>query len=167
MGLKRCSFLLGVFIFCLALNSFAADKLASVDINRIATEYKKAQDYNKKIEDKKNLYEKEIKKKNDETKQFQDKLALLSDKEKEGRRPELEKKIGELRDFVREKETDLRKEDFESSKEIAEDIKNAINRYASKEGYSVVFDDRALVYETKAMDISDKIIEDLNKNYKQ
>jgi len=41
------------------------------------------------------------------------------------------------------------------------------HKYSEKEGYTMVFNDRVLVYQTKSMDISDKIIAALNKVYKK
>lgn len=141
----------------------AADKFAYVDITRIASEYTKAKTYSKSLEDKANSYEAEVNKKVNEVKQLQDKINLLSDKEKEAKKSEVEAKVKDLQDFRRQKETDLRKEDFENTKEVVEDIRTAIKNYAEKQGFTLVFDDRALVYQTKDMEITDKIIEILNK----
>ena len=147
--------------------SLAAEKFAYVDLIRIASEYNKAKDYNKSLEEKAKIYESEFDKKVNEFKSFQDKLNLSSDKEREAKRPEIEGKVKTLQDFKRDKETELRKKDFENSKEIADDIRAAIKQHAEKEGYTFVFDDRILIYQPKNLDITDKIIEILNKDYKK
>jgi len=141
------------------------DKFAYVDVMRIASEYNKAKEYNKSIEQKATTYEAEIDKKLNEVKQLQDKINLLSEKEKETKKTEMETKVKDLQEYRRQKEVDLRKEDFENTKQIVDNIKDAIKRHAEKEGYTLVFDDRALVYQGKGMDITDKIIETLNKEY--
>jgi Skp family chaperone for outer membrane proteins len=52
-------------------------------------------------------------------------------------------------------------------KEILKDIEEAVKIIAIQEGYTMVFNDRVLVYQTKSMDITDKVVAALNKNYKK
>jgi len=156
--------------FCLALTfgvAQAADKFASVDIMRIASEYNKAKDYNKTIEGKANAVDSEIEKKKNEIKQMQDKLGILSDKEREAKLPDFNNKVKALQEFIRQKEMDLRKQDLDNSKILADDIRNAISQYAAKEGYTIVFDDRSMIYQAKGYDITSKIVEILNKGYRR
>ena len=165
--------LTGIFlwaVFCVALTfgiAQAADKIGAVDVMRIASEYNKAKDYNKVIESKANAVDSEIEKKVNEIKQLQDKIGLLSDKEKEAKRPEFESKVKALQEFKRQKEMDLRKQDLENSKILADDIRNTISQYAGKEGYTIVLDDRSMIFQGKGYDITDKIIDILNKGYKK
>lgn len=166
MKKKLIAILGGLFFYFIFLNPvFSADKIACVDLLRVAREYTKAQAYNKALDDKQSAYRAEIDKKANEIKQFQDKLNLLSEKEKEAKKQELENKIKALDDFIKEKELDLRKTDFENTKEILKEIEDAVKQYAEKEGYTLVLDDRSLLYRINALDITDKIIEILNKNY--
>ncbi|MCM8800930.1 MAG: OmpH family outer membrane protein [Candidatus Omnitrophica bacterium] len=155
-----------LFFYFLFLNPvFSLDKIACVDLLRIAKEYTKAQAYNKALDDKQTAYRAEIDKKANEIRQFQDKLNLLSEKEKEAKRQELENKIKALDDFIKEKELDLRKTELENTKEILKEIEDVVKQYAEKEGYTLVLDDRSLLYRVDTLDITDKIIEILNKDY--
>jgi len=52
-------------------------------------------------------------------------------------------------------------------KELLKDINEVIKQYAEKEGYTMVFNDRVLVYQDKSLDITDKIIAILNKEAKK
>jgi Skp family chaperone for outer membrane proteins len=164
---KQIISLLGLaFVFTLvATPILAADKIGYIDLMRIAREYTKAQDYKKALDDKESSYKVEIDKKANELKQYQEKMNLLSDKEKEAKREEFEGKIKALDDFVQQKRSDLSKADFDNTKEILKEIEDTVKQHAEKEGYSLVMDDRVLIYETKSMDITDKIIEILNKGY--
>src|SRR3989338_3148701 len=102
----------GVFL-CLSFFpkvTFAADKLGFVDLSRIFSEYTKTKEYDKALTDKQNAYNTQRDQKVNEIKQFQDKMDLLSDKEKEAKKTELETKVKALQDFDRDKQTDLRKE---------------------------------------------------------
>jgi Skp family chaperone for outer membrane proteins len=51
-------------------------------------------------------------------------------------------------------------------KEILKDIEDAVKKYSEKEGLTMVFNDRVLVYQDKTMDITNQIIDTLNKNSK-
>jgi outer membrane protein len=92
---------------------------------------------------------------------------MLSDKEKEAKKSDLESKYKTLQELDRTKQTDLRKEQEEKMKEIFKDIDDAVKKYAEKEGFTLVFNDRVLLYQAKNLDITDKIIDILNKGYKK
>jgi outer membrane protein len=139
----------------------------SVDLSRTFSEYGKTKDYDKLLSEKEGTYNQEREKKVNEVKQFQDKMNLLSDKEKEAKKAELETKVKSVQELDRQKQTDLRKEQDEKMKEILKDIEDTVKKYAEKEGYSFVFNDRVLVYQNKSYDITDKIVDILNKAYKK
>ncbi|MBM3255344.1 MAG: OmpH family outer membrane protein [Candidatus Omnitrophica bacterium] len=145
----------------------AAEKIGYVDLSRTFSEYGKTKEYDKSLSEKETAYNSEREKKVNEVKQLQDKMNLLSDKEKENKKTELTNKIKSLQDLDREKQTDLRKEQDEKMKEILKDIEDAVKAYAQKEGYTLVFNDRVLVYQEKNLEITDKVIEILNKGYKK
>lgn len=166
--MKKIAVILGVIVLSLSFLkglSLAADKFAYVDLSRVFAEYGKTKDYDKALTSKEAAYNTDRDKKINEIKQLQDKVDLLSDKEKEAKRPELENKIKTLQDFDRQKQTDLRKEQDEKMKEVFKDIDEAIKNYAGKEGFTLVFNDRVLLYQNKSLDISDKIIDIVNKGY--
>jgi len=145
----------------------AAEKIGYVDLSRIFGEYNKTKDYDKVLGDKETGYGSERDKKVDEVKKLQERLNLLSDKEKEKKKTELETKVKDLQEFDKQKTTDLRKEQDDKMKEILKDIEGAVKTYAEKEGYTMVFNDRVLIYQSKSLDITDKVVEILNKSYKK
>lgn len=162
-----CSSWVMLFLMFMATTAFAADKLGYIDLSRTFSEYQKTKEYDKALNEKQGAYESERDKKVTEIKQFQDKINLLSDKEKENKRPEMEAKVKALQEFDRQKQTDLRKEQDERMKEILKDIEETVKQYAEKEGYTLIFNDRVLVYQLKSLEITDKIIESLNKGSKK
>ena len=168
--MRKVWVILWVTVFCLGLwvrPSLAEEKIAYVDLSRIFSEYNKTKDYDKILTDKENAYSTDREKKVNEIKQFQDKMNLLSDKEKEAKQGDLESRIKTLQDYDRQKQTDLRKDQDEKMKEILKDIEETVKQFSEKEGYTLVFNDRVLIYQNKSMDITDKIIELLNKGYKK
>jgi outer membrane protein len=165
VGICLFAFIAGL-IFCTA-QAKAADKFAYVDLSRIFSEYSKTKDFDKTLGDKQNAYTAERDKKINELKQMEEKLNLLSDKEKETKRPEFEAKVRDFDQFRRQKETDLRKEQDEKMREVLKDIEETVKQIAEKDGYTMVFNDRVLVYQNKTMDISDRVVEILNKGIKK
>ncbi len=154
--------IIGLFLFAGVAN--AAEKFAFVDLTKIFSEYSKTKEYDKTLGNKQSVYESERDKMVNDIKGFQDKINLLSEKEKETKKGDLEKKIKDLQEFDRQKQGDLRKEQDERMKELLKDINDVVKQYAEKEAYTMVFNDRALVYQDKSMDITAKIIEALNKD---
>jgi Skp family chaperone for outer membrane proteins len=141
----------------------AADKFGYVDLRKVFSEYGKTKEYDKVLTDKQKAYESEREKKVNDIKSFQDNMNLLSDKEKEAKKGDLETKVKGLQEFDRVKQTDLRKEQNDKMQEILKDLEETVKQYAAKEGYTMVFNESVLVYEDKSLDITDKIIEIINK----
>jgi len=158
-----------VAIFSLVLfvgSAQAADKLGYIDLSRTFSEYNKTKGYDKALSDKEKTYTEERDKKVADLKAFQDKLSLLNDKEKDAKKNELQTKVKSFQDYDRQKQADLRKEQEDKMKELLGDIQEAVKKYSEKEGYTIVFNDRVLVYQSKSMDITNQIIEILNKGSK-
>lgn len=137
-------------------------KMAYVDLSRIFDEYTKRKSFDAVLEQKGNAYKVEREKRLSELKDIENKLTLLSEKESQAKKADLEAKAQAFQEYDRQKQTDLRKEQEERMQEVLKDIEEVIKQYAEKQGYTLVFNDRVLVYESKDMDITDKIIEILN-----
>ena len=163
--MRKTALVLGGLIIGLALlvgSAQAADKFAYIDLSRTFSEYSKTKGYEKTLSDKEKVYTDERDKKVADLKAFQDKLSLLNDKEREAKGAELQAKVKEFQEYDRQKQETLRKEQDEKMKEILSDIEEAVKKYSEKEGYTLVFNDRVLVYQTKSMEITNQIIAMLN-----
>ena len=163
--MRKTAVVLGGMVIGLALfvgSAQAADKLGYIDLSRTFSEYNKTKGYDKTLSDKEKTYTTERDKKVAELKAFQDKVSLLNDKEREAKGAELQAKVKEFQDSDRAKQDTLRKEQDERMKEILKDIEQAVKQYSEKEGYTLVFNDRVLVYQTKSMEITDQIVAILN-----
>lgn len=158
------SFLVGVFaLSVMAGVALAADKFAYVDMAKLFGEYDKTNTYDKALTDKKEAFQTEIDKKLAEIKQAQDKINLLSEKEKEAKRGEFENKKKALEDYVRQKQIDLRKEQDEKLNEIYRDITAAVKQCAEKDGYTLVFNSGILLYQSEGLNITNQVLGVLNK----
>jgi Skp family chaperone for outer membrane proteins len=164
--MKKAALVLLTVLVSLAIitgSAYAQEKLAYIDLSRTFSEYNKTKDYDKKLTERENSYIAERDKKLGEFNTLKDKFALLSDKEKESKKGELESKAKALKDFVTQKEETLRKEQEERMKEILKDIQDAVKSHSENSGITMVFNDRVLVYQSKAMDITENVIAILNK----
>ena len=157
-----CGVLLSAFVLTKIAQAAAADKFGYVNLARAFSEYSKTKEYDKTLTDKEKGYTAERDKKLAELTALKDKFNLMSDKEKEAKKGELENKAKAIKDFITQREGDLRKEQEDRMKEVLKDIEAAVKTYSEKEGYTLIFNDRVLVYQTKSMDITDKIVDILN-----
>lgn len=148
-------------------SAFAVEKIGYVDVGKLFDEYQKTKEYDKNLESKSSVYEKDRDAKISEIKQMQEKLSLLSDAEKEKKEKELQDKVKSVKDFAFSKESDLKKERDDRLKEVLNDIEDAVKQYAQKEGYTMVFNDRVFMYKTSVSDITDKVLEILQAGYKK
>ncbi len=142
---------------------YAEERLSYVNVERILKEYNKAKEYDKVLENKQKDYEQKRQKELDEIRKLQDKLSLLSEEEREARKGELEDKIAQLQEFDRSSSQDFRKQRDERVQEIFKDVNEAIESYASGEGITLVFDQRALIYVNRGLDITEQVLKILNK----
>ena len=157
------SFMMSIFV----TQGFAQVKIAYVDLSSIFDSYEKTKTFDKKLEVTQKQKREKLDKMVDEIKGLEDKLSLLSENEREKKQGEIQKKAQSLEAFQREAETDLRKERDERLKEILQDIQEVVEEIAKKEGYDVILNDRVMLYGDKKMDISKKILAELNAKYKK
>lgn len=161
--------LAAVLSFCVVAHSFAQGagiKMGFVDLAKIFDEYGKTKDYDAVLAKKNSEYEAERNKKLDKIKDEQNKLAVLKAEEKGKVEEQIEKDKAELMEFDRQRQTDLRKERDEKVREILTEIDKVITEYAQKENYSLMFNDRILVFGDKTLDCTEPVIKILNGNSK-
>ncbi|MBU0548779.1 MAG: OmpH family outer membrane protein [Candidatus Omnitrophica bacterium] len=150
-------------LFLVSGMAYAEEKYTYVDLGKVFDEYKKTKEYDKVLEAKQKDFEKKRETMVGGVKELQEKMSLLSEEEREARKGELEDKIAKLQEFDRNETQDLRKQRDEKVQEIFKDIKGSIDNYSKKQGISLVFDQRALVFHLEQMDITEAILSDLNK----
>lgn len=145
--------------------SFAADKIGSVNLDRIFGEYNRTKEQDKILEKKQKDFEVERDVKVKEIKSLQDKLNLADEKQKAAKKTELEIKIKSFQENEAQKVEALKEDILKERKEILKDIEKAVKQCAEAGGYTLVFEDRALVFQSNVGDLTDKAIETVNKNY--
>jgi Skp family chaperone for outer membrane proteins len=153
-------------IFGLSFNVFAAGKMGYVDLSSTFDKYEKTKVYDDALASVQSGKEKELEQISNEIKALEDKMSLLSEKEKAAKQLELEGKKKTLTDLSQKVALDLRKERDEKLKEILQDIEKVVQSYAQKNGYDFIFNDRVLLYGAANADVTQDIVDLLNGGYK-
>ena len=134
------------------------DKIGYLDLSRIFDEYQKTKDYDKVLEAKSAEYEKERNAKIEKVRDAQNKLGLLAQDKKADQEKEIEKMKAELLEYDRQKKGDLTKERNEKIREILLEIEKIVSNFAQKENYSLILNDRVLIYGNPAMNVTEQIL---------
>jgi len=165
--MKRVVTLFLAIIFAISLTAVSyaqpAPKIAYVDLSRVFDEYSKTGNYDQTLEKKSVEYQKERNKKLEKIQEAERKLVLLKETEKEKLKVEINKNKNDLIEFDRQKQTDLRKERDEKIREILLEIEEVVKNHAEKESYDIILNDRVLIYGSKTLDLTDKVLDILNK----
>lgn len=145
--------------------AMAADlKMGYVDLSRLFDEYYKTKEYDKVLEEKHGGYESTVKAKIEEIQEKQGKLALMKEDQKAALEEEIKKMTQDLQMFDRQEKTTLTTERNEKIREILLEIEKVVSTYAEKEKYSVILNDRVLIYGAPVLDITESVMQILNEN---
>ena len=152
-------------ILAIALMSgiaLAEDKIGYVDLSKLFDEYSKTKEYDKVLEGKHNEFEKERNDRIEKIKDAQGKLSVLAADKKSEVEANIEKMRNDLVEYDRQKKADLTKDRNEKIREILLEIEKIVSDYAQKEGYTLILNDRVLIYGAKTMDLTEQILQMLN-----
>jgi len=165
MKLSKIAVLIFIFFFALNYSSTDAEeiKIGYINLSKTFDEYEKTQQHEKSLEQRSDKKEKERQKLVEDIKKLKDEMVLLSDKGKEEKEPIIDEKIRNLQEFDKETRDELRQERDEIVRDILREIDKVIQDYGKKNGYTVILNDRVLVYGNETIDITQDIIDILNK----
>lgn len=184
--------ILYIFIFVL-ISTFqlnAGDnKIAVINMEKVYSKYYKTKMINLNIQKQSELYKVWTEKLKKSVEKMQKEYDILIDsaqdfalsnsertrrnKSAQKKYYDLESKKKELRNYVVKAEKSLQEKMIEKRKEIINDIKSAVGRKCSIEGYTLVLDSSgktlndipAVVYVNSAYEITDDIIAELNRGH--
>ncbi len=142
-------------------------KIGYVNLGKTFDEYEKTKESDSSLEKKGEGKQKEREKLVDEIKKLKDEIVLLSNKGKEEKQPIIGEKIEKLQEFDKEVRDELRQERDEMVRDILREIDEVIQDYGKKYGYTAILNDRVLVYGNESIDITQDIIDVLNKDHKK
>lgn len=155
------------FLFSIPTLAFSESqgKIGYIDLSRSFDEYQKTKDFDKELEGKGDMKQKEREKVVQEIRKMREELELMNKNSREKKETDIEAKIKSLQDFDQEAKTDLTKERDNMVKDILKEMSDVIKEYGEKNGYSIIINDRVLLYGDSTMDLTNEIIKILNDRY--
>ncbi len=156
-----------IFLFLAAGNVFGESqgKIGYIDLSMAFDEYQKTKDFDKELENKGDMKQKEREKVVQEIRKMREELELMNKNAREKKEIDVEAKIKSLQDFDQEAKLDLTKERDNMVKDILEEMSDVIKEYGEKNGYSIIINNRVLLYGDSGMDLTSGIIKILNDKY--
>ena len=144
-------------------SAHAADiKMGYADLSKLFDEYYKTKDYDKVLAGKSTEFGNTRTKKVEAIQDAVSKLGVLAEDKKAEKEKEIEKMKAELMEFDRQQRENLTKERNEKIREILLEIEKVVSDYAAKQGYTLILNDRVLIYGDKTMDLTEQILKILN-----
>lgn len=159
--------LISIFLFSISGLAIAESqgKIGFIDLSRAFDEYQKTKDFDKELEKKGDVKQDEREKLVQEIRKMREELELMNKTAREKKEVDIEARIKTLQDFDQEAKNDLIKERDDMVSDILKEMNDVIKTYGEKEGYSIILNDKVLLYGDKSMDITGEIIKVLNEAY--
>ncbi|MDP2912061.1 MAG: OmpH family outer membrane protein [Candidatus Omnitrophota bacterium] len=161
--------LIGIAVLFLIMTPVFAEsqgKIGYIDLSRSFDEYQKTKDFDKELEKKGDMKQGEREKLVQDIRKMREELELLNKNAREKKEADIEAKIKSLQEFDQEAKTDLTKERDNMVKDILKEMSDVIKEYGQKNGYSIILNDRVLLYGDPGMELTNEIIKILNEGYK-
>lgn len=146
---------------------FSKVKIGYVNFEKAFNEYYKTKEGNAILAKEKSAKEDEGRKLVDQVNKMRKEAELLSQEAKKEKETEIREKIRELKEFTEISRQGLVQKRNEMWKKIFEEIRAVIKVKAEKEEFTLIFDDKALLYKMESLDLTDEIIRELNKEDKK
>ncbi len=155
----------GILVVC-ACGQAAEMKFGYIDFEKAFNEYGRTKTEDARLKKELEGAEAELEKQAFEISKMRDQLELLGEEARKEKEEDLRKKIQDLN----KQRTDKRKELVEARNakwlEIYDEIKNVTAEYGKNNGYTYIFDDKALIYKQADADVTGDVIKILNKTEK-
>lgn len=150
-----------------ASQAWAAEKTAYVVLGTLFDKYGKTQEADAKLSELAQQKQTERDEMVEAIRRMKDELVVFSDgsEEKMKKQAAIDAKIKELQAFDEETRNELREIRDNNVKDIFEDLNSAIEEYGKKNKYDYIFTDRALVYKSEKLDITESVLSAVNKDY--
>lgn len=151
-------------------------KIGYIDSIKIFAEYKETQEAERVYKKEVDAWKAQASRMEQEIVKLQDELKaqslMLSEEKQKEKRLELDQKMQEYQNFMRETFGDeglAAKRNKELTQPIIDKINRILEKLGSEEGYTMIFDaaNANIVYADKALDLTDRVLEELNKQLGQ
>ncbi|MEN2994565.1 MAG: OmpH family outer membrane protein [Thermodesulfovibrio sp.] len=173
--MRKFLFLVFIFIFTLSCVSFAHAevKIGVVDLYRVLNE---SEEGKKSINELQSMFEARQKTLEEKQKKIQSlkeelekKRSVLSEEARKAKEEEIERLGRDLQRTAADYQVELQKKQNEITQSMLREIRQIINDFAKKEGYSLILEkvEQIILFTTPEVDITDKIISIFNQKTSQ
>ncbi len=145
--------------------SAAEMKLGFVKLTDVFDSYQRTKTSEASLEQVGKQKEAELQGRMAELQKLRQNLELLNDQAREAKAKEIEQRTDELQRFRRDTARDLQRQRDAVAKEILKDIEAAIADVAKAGGYTLVLDERSLLYGQPTDNLTDDVLKQLNSRY--
>jgi len=143
-------------------------KLGYVDTNHVFKNYFKTGAASESLADEYDELQTEVDARKQEIenlrKELQTKSSVLSQQRKDEIENAINEKFVELRSFASQADDKLRNMTNQQTQAIVEEIRKIVQQIGTSEGYTVIFDKAVVLYAAPAFDLTDKVLDELNKS---
>ena len=148
-----------------AAQEAAATKIGYVNLSRVFDGYQRTKDSESQLERKGTQKQAELESQVNDLKKMREGLDLLSDAVRNSKAKELEAKSDEFQNLKTKSQRELLRERNETARVIIDDIEHAVTEFAKANGFSMILDQRSLLYGVDGDDVSDAVLKMLNDRY--
>ncbi len=148
------------------LKAFAdedSQKFAWIDLEKVIQGYHKTEPIVAKLEKEKDKKEGEVKKLIEEIKMMEGKLALMTESARRKQEKAIAKKRLAASTLIQEAERDLSLLEVNEMEKVIEEVKKRAAELAEEGGYIFIFLSNTIIYKDPALNLTDKLLEVLNK----
>lgn len=143
-------------------------KIGILDLQKCLDQAEAGKKAKKLLQDKSERIKKDLSLKRDELKknrdEFTKKASVLNADARRDKEKELIRKEEDFRDLVREKEEEMRKDEYNAMQPLLNDLFEVTSKLAKDESYTMILEAKSgVVYYNKSIDITDKIIKLFNE----
>lgn len=173
--MKKFLFVVFAFVLTLSIASVASAelKIGVVDIIRVLNESEEGKkavaQLQSMLEERQKTLEEKQKKLQGLKEEFEKKRSVLSEDARKAKEDEIDRLGRELQRTAADYQVELQKKQNEFTQSMFKEIRQLINEYAQKEGYSLILEkaDQIILFTTPEVDITDKIISIYNQKMSQ
>jgi outer membrane protein len=143
-------------------------KIGILDLQKCLDQSEAGKKAKKLLQDKSERIKKDLSLKRDELKknrdEFTKKASVLNADARRDKEKELVRKEEDFRDLVREKEEEMRKDEYNAMQPLLNDLFEITSKLAKDENYTLIVEAKSgVVYYNKNVDITDKIVKLFNE----
>ena len=140
----------------------AEGKIGYVNVAKVFDGYQRTKASDAVLEKKGKQKETEFEGRMNDLKKLRQNLELLSNDAREAKTREIEERTDELQRFRNTTARELSHERDRVAKDILKEIQDGIEQYGKANGFTLIFDDRSLLYGQPGYDLTDELLTMLN-----